>query len=217
MSCASCFTTKLQIGDAENPNADENKCCSKASSTSTPGHRGRVAVSERPKIDELRSYVFMVVHAVDFCAPPGFRTTELNLFIGKTFWSPTTTSPAQRQRTIEACKKCAIHRAGADRLTYHLLDALLENYQPALDELSSEIANMESCVLTARPLTFSAMSQLKSEYYAAAADYRAAGARCWRASPMASSRSSARTCCHTTATCWTTSSGSTNPTTIVTR
>ncbi len=154
--------------DAENPNADENKMLLEGVFNFHPlAIEDCVAVSERPKIDDYESYVFMVVHAVDYLrAGQEFRTTELNLFIGKNFLVTYHDAPLRSvSATIERVQKNAPSIARApDRLTYHLLDALLENYQPALDELSSEIANMESCVLTAPPSDIlSNVVKLKSE------------------------------------------------------
>src|SRR6266545_4140743 len=82
-----------------------------------------VQVSPSPKVEEytpkeedkFAPYLFMVIHAVDYSRKDGvFATSELNFFLGKNF-----------------------------RVAYNLLDFIVDNYKPALEELSLEIAELE--------------------------------------------------------------------------
>jgi len=111
-----------------------------------------LTLSERPKADEYENYVFLVIHAVDYTRAEEFRTTELNFFVGKDFVvtfhrDPIRSITATRERVQR--NSAAVARA-PDRLTYTLLDLLLENYRPVLEELSAEINELEETVLTAR-------------------------------------------------------------------
>ena len=110
-----------------------------------------VTLSERPKADEYENFMFMVVHSLAYDAEKrDIRTTELNLFIGKNFLV-TFHRDAMRcvTTTIERVHKNAPLVARApDRLTYHLLDALLEQYEPDLQSLTLEIEQLEQRVLT---------------------------------------------------------------------
>ena len=109
-----------------------------------------IAVTERPKIDDYESYVFFVVHAVDYSSNlHGFQTTELNVFVGKNYIVTFHNDPL---RSIDAtCER--IQKKGhalprwADLLAYQILDLLLDNYQPALDELSAELSALERLIL----------------------------------------------------------------------
>ncbi len=110
-----------------------------------------VAVSERPKIDDYDSYVFMVIHAVDYInSRHVFQTTELNLFIGRNFLVTFHDEPIRSIGTVHERlqKKGVAHPRAPDLLAYHVLDLLFDNYQPALDELSAELATLEHRVLT---------------------------------------------------------------------
>ena len=110
-----------------------------------------VAVSERPKIDDYENYIFMVIHAVDYInSRHVFQTTELNLFIGRNFLvtfhdEPLRSTSIMAERIQK--KGHALPRA-PDLLAYQILDLLFDNYQPALDELSAELAALEHRVLT---------------------------------------------------------------------
>lgn len=110
-----------------------------------------VAVSERPKIDDYDNYVFAVIHAVDYLnSRHVFRTTELNLFIGRNYLVTFHDEPLRSVGIVaERLQKKghALPRA-PDLLAYQILDLLFDNYQPAIDELSGELAALERRVLT---------------------------------------------------------------------
>ncbi|MCX6908965.1 MAG: magnesium transporter CorA family protein [Verrucomicrobia bacterium] len=117
-----------------------------------------VAESPLPKVEEYQpkegdlfaAYLFMVIHAVDYSRKDGvFATSEMNFFLGKNFLLTYHTVPLKNVETVaEMAVKSTVHIARApDRVAYALLDALVDNYKPALDELSLEIAELEQRVL----------------------------------------------------------------------
>ena len=109
-----------------------------------------VGVSERPKIDDYDNYVFMVIHAVDYInSRHVFQTTELNLFIGRNFLVTFHDEPLRSVSVMSERiqKKAHALPRSPDLLAYQILDLLFDNYQPALDELSSELAALEHRVL----------------------------------------------------------------------
>jgi magnesium transporter len=117
-----------------------------------------IAVSPNPKIEEyspkeddrFAPYLFMVIHAVDYSRKDGvFDTSELNFFLGKNFLV-TYHDVALRSvsATAERATKTTMHIARApDRVAHTLLDAIVDNYKPALEELSLEIAELENDVV----------------------------------------------------------------------
>src|SRR4030095_12567511 len=117
-----------------------------------------VQVSSSPKVEEYQPkeedkfapYLFMVIHAVDYSRKDGvFATSELNFFLGKNFLVTYHEVPLRSiQATEERCLKSTVYIARAPDLVAHtLLDGIVENYKPALDELSLEIADLESQVV----------------------------------------------------------------------
>ncbi len=104
--------------------------------------------SDRSKVEEYEDHVFMVIHAVTYHEGE-FKTAELDLFIGRNFL---VTFHRERLRCVNATVDRVIKNAptvarAPDRLTYTLLDFLLEGYAPALEDLSLEIAELEKNVL----------------------------------------------------------------------
>ncbi len=147
------FDDDVQIWvDMEKTTPEENKAVLETTFDFHPlAIEDCVAVSERPKIDDYDNYVFMVIHAVDYVnSRHVFRTTELNLFIGRNFLVTFHDEPLRSVGVVaeRIQKKGHALPRSPDLLAYHVLDVLFDNYQPALDELSAELASMEHRVLT---------------------------------------------------------------------
>ena len=136
-----------------------------------------VAVSPSPKVEEytpkeedrFSPYLFMVIHAVDYSRKDGvFATSELNFFLGKHFLVTFHEVPLRSvQATEERCLKSTQHIARApDRVAHTLLDGLVENYKPALDELAFEIAELEGQVIAnPSPKMLNKIIQIKKEVH----------------------------------------------------
>ena len=113
-----------------------------------------VKASPSPKVeeyspkegDQFTPYLFMVIHAVDYDRKDGkFATSELNFFLGKNFL---VTYHDQPMRSVSSVEERALNGTmniarAPDRVAHSLLDNLVDNYKPALDELSLEIAELE--------------------------------------------------------------------------
>lgn len=117
-----------------------------------------ITTSPNPKIEEyspkdedrFSPYLFMVIHAVDYSRKDGvFATSELNFFLGKNFLVTYHDVPLKSvSNTAERATKSTMHIARApDRVAHTLLDAIVDNYKPALEELSLEIAELENDVV----------------------------------------------------------------------
>ncbi|MBI5772418.1 MAG: magnesium transporter CorA family protein [Verrucomicrobia bacterium] len=134
-----------------------------------------VSVSPSPKVEEyspkeedkFATYLFMVIHAVDYSRKDGvFATGELNFFLGKHFLVTYHDEPLRSvQQLEERATKGTMHIARApDRVAHTLLDAIVDNYKPALDELSVELAELETAVVEdPSPRTLNKIIRLKKE------------------------------------------------------
>jgi magnesium transporter len=105
-----------------------------------------VTPSLLPKIEDYDDYLFMVTHAVDYSRAGKFATTELDLFLGKEFLVTFHRTPLKSvQTSTERVAKSTAR--GPDRLAHTLLDQLVDNYQPVMDELHAELEELEESVL----------------------------------------------------------------------
>src|SRR6185295_4164950 len=145
--------------DLENPTPDETKFILEDVFHFHPlSIEDCVMESPSPKVEEylpkegdrFALYLFMVIHAVDYSRKDGlFATSELNFFLGKNFLVTYHDVPLRSiQSAEERCMKGTMPIARApDRVAHTLLDGLVENYKPALEELSLEIADLEQQAL----------------------------------------------------------------------
>jgi magnesium transporter len=134
-----------------------------------------VSVTPSPKVEEyapkegdlFSNYLFMVIHAVDYSRRDGvFATSELNFFLGKNFLVTFHDVPLRGvQTTEERCLRSTMHIARApDRVAHTLLDGIVENYKPALDELAFEVAELEQQVVAnPSPHMLEKIIQIKKE------------------------------------------------------
>ena len=117
-----------------------------------------VQPSPSPKVEEyspkegdlFTQYLFMVIHAVDYDRKDGcFATSELDFFLGKNFL---VTYHERQLRSVSSVEERALNGTmgiarAPDRVAHSLLDNLVDNYKPALDELGLEIAELEQLAL----------------------------------------------------------------------
>src|SRR3954467_3119107 len=141
--------------DLENPTPEENKFVLEEVFHFHPlSIEDCVTVTRAPKVEEytpreqdkFTPYLFIVIHAVDYSRKDGvFATSELNFFLGKNFVVTYHEVPIKSvSMTEERCVKSTMHIARApDRVAYNLLDSIVDNYKPALDELALQIAELE--------------------------------------------------------------------------
>jgi magnesium transporter len=117
--------------------------------------------------DKVSPYLFIVVHTVDFNPNEGgFATSELNVFLGANFIVTYHDAPLHCITKIEeSAVKGTMHTARApDRLAHTLLDSIVENYKPALDEFSLRVAELEQMALEVPgPETLNRILQFKKK------------------------------------------------------
>jgi magnesium transporter len=111
-----------------------------------------IVVTEQPKIDDYEKYLFLVIHALRVSAEHKVQTVELNMFIGPNFIVTHHEEPLPAiQSTLDRIKRntAAVAKA-SDRLTYTILDLLFDQYEPAIEALAADIAELEKQVLSGR-------------------------------------------------------------------
>lgn len=162
--------------DLENPTEEEKKFVLETLFHFHPlSIQDCVLVSPAPKVEEFTPkeedkfapYLFMVIHAVDYNRKDGqFGTQELNFFLGKNFLVTYHDGPIRSvSLTEERAVKATTHIARApDRVAYNLLDSIVDNYKPALEELALEIGELEDQAFQRpSPETLNRILQVKKE------------------------------------------------------
>lgn len=114
-----------------------------------------ITVSERPKVDEYENHLFLVIHAVDYSSHE-FQTTEIDFFIGRNFLVTFHREPVRAAgMMVELIHKNPLAYARApDRLAYHLIDLIVDNYGPALADLTKDFETFEGQLFERPPRDF---------------------------------------------------------------
>jgi len=102
-----------------------------------------------PKLEAYDDYLYFVMHAVDTSEAPVFKTTELDLFLGKNYLvtfhhRPLESVNAAFERFLSTATEPV---RGPDRFAHTILDSMVEAYKPPLDALRQEIDKVEEGVL----------------------------------------------------------------------
>ncbi len=109
-----------------------------------------------PKVDDFGSYIFLIVHAIhpdhDLTE---LETHELNIFLGENYL--VTVFKGDMLRPIDTVfhkitRDYRLTENGSDFLCHAVLDALVDEYMPVIDQMDDEIEWLEDQVL-AKPST----------------------------------------------------------------
>jgi len=118
-----------------------------------------------PKIDEFEDHLFIIVHGINYHTESDVvETTELGLFVGKNYVLTSHDVPmgsvASNLQRVQADGRPM--RRGVDMLAHDIIDALVDNIMPTIDELDGKCTNIESEVVE-RPKkeTLSSIMQFK--------------------------------------------------------
>lgn len=111
----------------------------------------------QPKVDDYEEYLFLVMHAVKRSPESELKTIELDIFLGKnyvvTFHKEPVKSVEQVRESVQ--KKPEIFMGyGADLLFHAVLDRLVDNYTPVLDQYDEQIDALEEEIFDNPPADY---------------------------------------------------------------
>jgi magnesium transporter len=99
-----------------------------------------------PKIDDFDDYLFVIVHGINYHIESDVvETTELALFLGKNYVVTTHDVPMRSISSVfSRVQANGRHmRRGAEFLAHDILDALVDNIMPTIDEMNDKSATIE--------------------------------------------------------------------------
>ncbi|MFY9268436.1 MAG: magnesium/cobalt transporter CorA [Candidatus Manganitrophaceae bacterium] len=119
-----------------------------------------------PKIDDYGDYIFLVLHGSRPMTDDTFVTAEMNFFLGDRYL---VSYHDESSRSINRAKERCLRQGpsitrGVDFLLHEILDAMVDNYFPVLDQFDTRIDRIEEEVF-ARPdrATLNQIFSLKKE------------------------------------------------------
>jgi magnesium transporter len=118
-----------------------------------------------PKIDDFQHYLFIIVHGINYHIESEIvETTELAFFLGKNY---VVTSHDVPMRSVSSMldrvrKDGRLMRRGADFLAHDLIDALVDNIMPTIEEMDEKNDQLEAQALhEPKRETLTSIMQLK--------------------------------------------------------
>jgi magnesium transporter len=103
------------------------------------------------KVDDFITYLFIIAHAIKPAINfEELETLELNIFIGENFLVTCTTEtnmPPVEKIWERVHKDYRLSNFGTDFLCHAILDALVDEYMPLIDQMDNEVEFLEDSVL----------------------------------------------------------------------
>jgi magnesium transporter len=100
---------------------------------------------QRPKIEEYHGYYFLVIYEAELLAGFHLELRELNIFLGRNYLVTVHSQPIRNieraQHLWQQWTDLAERRTGLP--AYLLLDAIIDDYMPMLDEFSDKLDELE--------------------------------------------------------------------------
>jgi magnesium transporter len=103
-----------------------------------------------PKIDDFEQYLFIIVHGINYHVESEVvETTEVALFLGKNCVVTSHDVPMRSiSSTLDRVRKDGRPmRRGVDFLAHDLIDALVDNFMPTIEEMDRKSDQLEAEVL----------------------------------------------------------------------
>ena len=100
-----------------------------------------------PKIDDFEDYLFIIVHGINYCIEADVvETTELAFFMGKNYVVTTHDVPMRSVSSMldRVRKDGRLMRRGADFLAHDIVDALVDNIMPTIEEIDEKNDQLEA-------------------------------------------------------------------------
>ena len=107
------------------------------------------ALSEihHPKVESYGDYLYLILHGIDFRESEHcFRTQDVDFFLGPRFLvtvHPGTSRTLEDMRNLCGRNNRALGE-GPDALLHRIVDAMVDNYRPEIDELNDRLDQLET-------------------------------------------------------------------------
>ena len=100
-----------------------------------------------PKVESYGDYLYLILHAIDFSAPEHcFKTKDVDFFLGAQYL--VTIHPGVSDSIGKIGEMCArnnrVLAEGPGVLLHRIVDAMVDNYRPEVEELGERLDELES-------------------------------------------------------------------------
>jgi magnesium transporter len=131
--------------DLADPTPDEARILSDTFRFHELSIEDALSETHHPKVESYGEYLYVILHGVDFREAEGFRTQDIDFFLGEQFL--VTAHPGISRTITEMHDVCTRnHRAlgeGPAALLHRIIDAMVDHYGPEVDGLADRLDALE--------------------------------------------------------------------------
>jgi magnesium transporter len=110
-----------------------------------------------PKVETYGDYLYVILHRIDFEAPEHcFRTHDVDFFLGANYLVTIHSGDSRSiSQVAEICQRNSMALGeGTAALMHRIVDAIVDNYRPEVDELESRLDSLEQQVFESSNANF---------------------------------------------------------------
>jgi len=132
--------------DLMNPTEEDGKILSDVFHFHPLAVEDALSTTHLPKVESYGDYLYIILHRIDFHAPEHcFRTHDVDFFLGRNYL---VTVHSGDSRSIEHIREICERNAralgeGPASLMHRIVDTMVDNYSPEIDELSDRLDDIE--------------------------------------------------------------------------
>ncbi|HTI38192.1 MAG TPA: magnesium/cobalt transporter CorA [Vicinamibacterales bacterium] len=135
--------------DMTDPDEDDGRLLSEVFHFHPLAVEDALAASNLPKVESYGEYLYLILHRIDFHAHEHcFRTHDVDFFLGRNYL---VTIHSGESRSFDQIRSICERNAralgdGTPALMHRIIDAMVDNYRPEIDELSDRLDAIEEDV-----------------------------------------------------------------------
>lgn len=112
-----------------------------------------VSESHHPKVEPYDGYLYLILHGIDFNATKqgGFSTHDIDFFVGPNFLVTIHDGTSRSIASVQGiCPRNGfVLGSGPMALVHRIVDTLVDNYRPEVNQLEERLDEVEEAVLSA--------------------------------------------------------------------
>jgi magnesium transporter len=142
-------STALLWVDISAPTAEEGRVLSEVFQFHELSIEDALSSRHHPKIESYDGYLYFILHGIDFnAAAHRFATHDVDFFLGPRYLVTVHDGKHRSVASVRAlCGKTAhVLEEGTAALAHRIIDAMIDNYRPEVDELRTQLDAIERAV-----------------------------------------------------------------------
>ena len=144
-------TVKVWV-DMQNPAEEEGRILKDVFHLHELAVEDALSALEFPKVESYGDYLYLILHRIDFAAPEHcFQTHDVDFFLGRNYLVTIHSGDSRSIEHISAvCERNSMALGeGVAALMHRIVDAMVDNYRPEIEELSERLDELEERVFDA--------------------------------------------------------------------